>query len=163
MIVVLMGVSGSGKTTVGRTLADQLGWPFADADDFHPDANKAKMHAGIPLTDTDRWPWLEALRHLIDGTRREGENLVLACSALKHEYQHYLQHDAEDIRYVFLEGSEALIAQRLASRHGHFMNPGLLHSQFETLEPPDHSLRVDVAPPPAQIAAEIRQKLNLIA
>lgn len=163
MIVVLMGVSGSGKTTVGRALASQLGWGFADADDYHPEANKAKMHAGIPLTDQDRWPWLEALRHLIDEARRQHRNLVLACSALKHEYQHYLQHDAEDIRYVFLEGSESLIAERLAARHGHFMNPALLHSQFEALQPPEHALRVDVAPPPDQIAAEIRERLSLDA
>ncbi len=161
MIVVLMGVSGSGKTTVGRALANQLGWPFADADDYHPEANKAKMHAGIPLTDADRQPWLEALRTLIDGTYREGKNLVLACSALKHEYQHYLKHDSANIRLVFLEGSEELIARRLAARHGHFMNPALLHSQFETLQPPAHAVRVDVTPPPDEIAREICQKLGL--
>lgn len=161
MIVVLMGVSGSGKTTIGRALAARLNWPFADADAYHPETNKQKMHAGIPLTDADRRPWLEALRHRIDDTRRQGGNLVLGCSALKHEYQHYLRHDAEDIRYVYLEGSEELIAKRLASRRGHFMNPALLHSQFQALEPPEHALRVNIAPAPDVIAEEIERRLNL--
>ena len=146
MILVLMGVSGTGKTTVGKILADRLGWTFVEGDDYHPAANKAKMHAGIPLTDEDRWPWLDALRHRIDEARERGENLVLACSALKHAYQVYLRHDLDLVHYVYLEGSEALIRERLAHRTGHFMNPGLLHSQFETLEPPEQALRVDVGP-----------------
>jgi gluconokinase len=161
MIVVLMGVSGSGKTTVGRELARQLGWGFEDADDYHPEANKAKMHAGIPLDDADRWPWLEALRRVIDEARASGRDLVLACSALKHEYQHYLQHGATDVRYVYLEGSPGLIASRLAGRRGHFMDPSLLTSQFEALEPPEHALRVDVSPAPGEIAREIRERLGL--
>jgi gluconokinase len=162
MVVVLMGVSGSGKTTVGKELADQLGWSFVDADDYHPAANVEKMRRGIPLTDEDRRPWLDALRTRVDGACARGENVVLACSALKHKYQHYLeQDDPACVRYIYLSGSEELIRERLAARKGHFMNPNLLHSQFETLEPPEGALRVDVAPPPEVIAAEIRGKLGL--
>jgi gluconokinase len=142
MIIVLMGVSGSGKTTVGKELARQLGWTFVDADDFHPAANIAKMHRGEPLTDADRWPWLEAIRQRMLLAAHRGENVVLACSALKHAYQE-------------------LIRQRLAGRKGHFMNPNLLHSQFETLEPPENAIEVDIAPPPEEIAANIRCKLGL--
>lgn len=162
MIIVLMGVSGSGKTTVGRVLARQLGWTFVDADDFHPAANVAKMHRGEPLTDEDRRPWLAAIhQRLLEASRRR-ESVVLACSALKHAYQEYLQHEEpEHIYYVFLRGSEEQIRQRLANRKGHFMNPNLLHSQFETLEPPENAMEVDIAPPPDEIAAEIRRKLGL--
>ena len=162
MIVVLMGVSGSGKTTVGKQLAGDLGWPFLDADDFHPPANVEKMRRGVPLDDADRRPWLEALRQRIDAGCDRGENLVLACSALKHAYQAYLERDApECVHYVFLDGSEELIRDRLAGRTGHFMDPDLLRSQFATLEPPADAIRVDIAPPPAEIAAEIRRRLGL--
>jgi gluconokinase len=162
MIIVLMGVSGSGKTTVGQELTRQLGWPFVDADDFHPAANIAKMHRGEPLTDEDRRPWLAAIHQRLLEASHRGENVVLGCSALKHAYQEYLQHEEpERIVYIYLHGSEELIRQRLAGRKGHFMNPNLLHSQFETLEPPDHAIEVDIAPPPAEIAADIRRKLGL--
>jgi gluconokinase len=162
MIVVLMGVSGSGKTTIGKVLAQKLGWTFVDADDYHPAANVEKMHRGIPLDDDDRRPWLQAIQRRIDEARDRGENIVLACSALKHAYQEYLQKEApESIHYVYLNGSEELIRQRLAARKGHFMNPGLLHSQFETLEPPEHAVQVDIAPPPEVIADEIRRKLGV--
>jgi gluconokinase len=162
MIVVLMGVSGSGKSTVGKVLAHDLGWTFIEADDYHPPANVEKMRQGIPLNDADRRPWLQALRHRIDEVIAAGGHAVVACSALKHDYQDYLQqHDPEHIRYVHLRGAEELIRQRLAERKGHFMNPSLLHSQFETLEPPAHALAVDVTPPPEVIAAEIRRKLGL--
>jgi gluconokinase len=162
MIVVLMGVSGSGKTTVGQLLARDLGWTFIDADDYHPAANVEKMRRGIPLDDDDRRPWLQALRRRVDEACDRGEDVVLACSALKHAYQEYLQHHAPRcVRYVYLSGSEELIRRRLAARTGHFMNPGLLHSQFETLEPPDDALRVDITPAPDVIAAEIRRRLDL--
>ena len=162
MIVVLMGVSGSGKTTVGRLLARDLGWTFLDADDYHPAANVEKMRRGVPLNDEDRRPWLEALRRRVDEAWDRGENVVLACSALKHAYQDYLERDVpEAVRYVYLYGSEELIRRRLAARKGHFMNTGLLHSQFETLEPPEDAIRVDVTPAPEVIAAEIRRRLGL--
>jgi gluconokinase len=162
MIVVLMGVTGSGKTTVGRLLARDLGWTFLDADDYHPSANVEKMRRGVPLNDDDRRPWLDALRRRVDEAVARGENVVLACSALKHAYQEYLQHDViGQVRYVHLRGSEALIAARLAARKGHFMNPALLHSQFETLEPPGDALQVDITPSPEIISAAIRHLLGL--
>jgi gluconokinase len=162
VIVVLMGVSGSGKTTVGRLLADKLGWKFLDADAFHPAANVEKMRRGEPLTDEDRRPWLELLRIRIDVACEEGENVVLACSALKHAYQEYLRaHEPDFVRYVYLEGSEELIAKRLAERKGHFMPPTLLHSQFEALEPPENAVRIDVTPPPEVIVERIIEALRL--
>jgi len=161
MILVLMGVSGSGKTTVGKLLAEGLGWTFIDADDFHPQANIEKMRRGIPLTDDDRRPWLAALRSRIEAARANKENVVLACSALKHAYQDYLEHAGADcVHYVYLKGSEAIIRDRLAKRTGHFMNPVLLHSQFETLEPPEHAVTVDVTPPAEEVVAEIRREMT---
>jgi gluconokinase len=162
MIVVLMGVSGSGKTTVGKTLARELGWTFLDADDYHPAANVEKMRRGVPLTDDDRRPWLETLRRLIREARGRGESVVLACSALKHAYQDYLQdHAPEAVRLVHLRGPEELIRRRLASRVGHFMNPALLHSQFETLEPPGHAAPVDVDATPEEVVARVRRELGV--
>jgi gluconokinase len=161
MIVVLMGVSGSGKTTVGKVLASQLGWRFYDADDYHPAVNIEKMRRGIPLTDEDRKPWLQTLAGLIDDARDRGENIVLACSALKHAYQEYLRHHLDLVHYVFLQGSEELIQKRLGARKGHFMDPGLLGSQFEILEPPDDAIRVDVSGTPEEIAGDIRRRLGL--
>ena len=162
MVLVLMGVSGSGKTTVGKLLAGQLGWSYVEADDFHPPANVEKMRAGVPLTDADRRPWLDALRVRVDAACERGENAVLACSALKHAYQEYLERDEPDcVSYVYLHGTEAAIRERLDARKGHFMNPSLLHSQFEALEPPAHALRVEVSAAPDAVVAEIRQKLRL--
>ncbi len=162
MVIVLMGVSGSGKSTVGKELAGRLGWTYVEGDDFHPPANVEKMHAGMPLTDDDRKPWLAALRERMDLGASRGENIVLACSALKHAYQDYLQqHDPAHIHYVYLEGTEEMIRQRLASRAGHFMNPNLLHSQFEALEPPTHAVRIPIWETPEEAAEEIRQKLGV--
>lgn len=162
MIVVLMGVSGSGKSTVGKLLAEQLGWNFVEGDEFHPAANVEKMRGGAPLTDEDRRPWLAALRDRINAAVESNENVVLACSALKHAYQDYLERDEPgQVHYVYLHGSEELLRQRLAARTGHFMNPNLLHSQFEALEPPDHAVRVEVTAPPEVIAAQIRERLGL--
>lgn len=162
MVIVLMGVSGSGKTTIGKALALQLHWSFVDADDFHSAANVAKLHAGIPLTDEDRKPWLAALRKRVSDACASGENIVLACSALKHAYQEYLEgHKPGCVRYVYLQGSEELIRQRLANRTGHFMNPNLLHSQFQILEPPAEAILIDVAPPVDEIVREIRKRLAI--
>jgi len=162
MVLVLMGVSGTGKTTVGKILATDLGWDFVEGDDFHPARNVAKMKAGIPLGDEDRRPWLQALRQRVEEACRQGENVVLACSALKREYRQYLQrHDLACVYYVFLHGSEELISRRLAKRKGHFMDPNLLQSQFEALEVPEGTLQVEITPPPEVIAAEIRRKLGL--
>jgi gluconokinase len=162
MVIVLMGVSGSGKTTIGKILADQLGWTFVEADDYHPAANIEKMRRGTPLNDDDRRPWLDALRHRVDETCARGQNVVLACSALKHAYQDYLERDDPScVHYVYLKGSEDLIRNRLKERKGHFMNPTLLHSQMETLEPPADAIQVDVSPAPAEIAENIRRKLGL--
>jgi gluconokinase len=161
MTVVLMGVTGSGKTTVGKVLATELGWRFYDADDYHPPKNIEKMRRGIPLTDEDRKPWLQTLAGLIDSARDRGENIVLAWSALKHAYQEYLRHHLDVVRYVCLCGPLEVIQKRLASRTGHFMNPALLPSQFEVLEPPEDAIRVDVTGTPDEIAGEIRRRLGL--
>jgi gluconokinase len=134
--LVIMGVSGSGKSTIAEALAKRLDWRFADGDKFHPASNVAKMSAGQPLTDEDRWPWLQAIADEIDRLCGKGQPVVVACSALKRAYRKVLVHGRDDVRIVFLDGTEALIASRLAARRGHFMPPGLLASQFRTLEPP---------------------------
>jgi gluconokinase len=160
--IVLMGVTGTGKSTVGRLLAGQLHWTFVEGDEFHPKANVEKMRQGTPLNDDDREPWLEAVRKRLEQARQRGENVVLACSALKHSYQHYLADFApEDIRFVYLFGSPEVIQQRLANRKAHFMNPALLASQFEALEPPEDAIRVEINQPPTAIVAEIRTKLGI--
>ncbi|HEY1189915.1 MAG TPA: gluconokinase [Gemmata sp.] len=162
MVIVLMGVSGSGKTTVGEKLAAELGWRFVEGDDYHPPANVEKMAGGTPLTDADRGPWLTALRRRIGTACAGDENLVVACSALKDEYREYLERDDPAcVRYVYLHGSEELIRERLEARNGHFMDPGLLHSQFAALEPPEGEVVTDAAPPPTVIAADIRRQLGL--
>ena len=162
MVLVLMGVSGSGKTTVGKLLAAQLGWGYVEGDDFHPAANVEKMRAGTPLTDADRRPWLDTLRRKVDELCEGGIDAVLACSALKHAYQDYLDRDEPGcVRYVYLHGTEEEIRDRLAARKGHFMNPALLHSQFEALEPPEDALRVEVSATPDAAVAEIRRGIGL--
>ena len=160
MVIILMGVSGSGKTTVGRLLAAELCWDYYDADDFHPEANVEKMRSGVPLSDDDRKPWLESLRTLILGCLERNESAVLACSALKENYREYLlAHD--QVGLVYLKGDYALIKNRLDRRCDHYMNPGLLGSQFETLEEPAKALQVDVASSPAEIVKAIRSGLGV--
>ncbi len=153
MIVVMMGVCGCGKTTIGRGVAEALGWSFLDADDFHPPANVAKMASGIPLTDEDRWPWLDRLRDELAAVNRRGEHAVLACSALKRAYRARLAA-AGDVRFVYLKGDRETIAGRLGSREGHYMPASLLDSQLAALEEPDDALVVNAALPIAtQVAA----------
>jgi len=161
MVVLLMGVAGSGKTTIGRILAAALGWGFRDADEFHPPANVAKMGAGLPLDDRDRGPWLAAIRAHIEEKLARDENAVVTCSALKESYRRAVVVDGLQVKLVHLTGDPALIAQRLNARRGHFMKPAMLQSQFEALEAPHGALVVDVAPPPEVIVAQIRAALSL--
>ena len=156
-----MGVAGSGKTTVGRALATQLGWTFRDADEFHPPANVDKMGHGIPLTDRDRQPWLAAIRAYIDETLLRGDSAVVTCSALKERYRQIIVPDPARVRLVYLAGSVALIAERMRAREGHFMKPEMLASQFADLEPPPDALTVDIAQAPEVIVAQIRHGLAL--
>ena len=161
MVIVLMGVTGSGKTTVGGELAADLGWAFFDGDAFHPPANVQKMSHGIPLTDADRKPWLEAIRARIDALRADGRNAVIGCSALKASYRDVLANGAPEVRFVYLHGDAPLLAERLRHRIGHFMDPALLASQLATLEEPPGAVRVETAlPVPAQVR-RIREALGL--
>jgi gluconokinase len=137
--MVVMGVSGSGKSTIADRLAERLAWNYEDGDRFHPASNVAKMSAGHPLTDEDRWPWLTAIAGEIDRVCAAGEHAVIACSALKRTYRDILVHGRNDVRIIYLKGTQDLIASRLARRKGHFMPPDLLASQFKTLEPPGES------------------------
>jgi len=158
MIVIVAGVSGSGKTTVGALLAGRLGWMFADADDFHPAANVAKMRAGIPLTDEDRWPWLRALAAWMDERIAHGGSAVLACSALKRSYRDMLLGGRPEARMVFLATDSEVLTRRLAARVGHFFPEQLLRSQLEALEPPgpdERVIRVAPADNPADEVAAI--------
>lgn len=160
MVILLMGVTAAGKTTVARTLAQALDWRFADADDYHSPANVAKMRAGIPLTDEDRAPWLQSLHTAIGGWLAAGENVVLACSALKASYRDILLVTPE-VKLVYLKATPELIAARLAARQGHYMNPTLLRSQFQALEEPAQALTIDAGLSTEQIVAEIRGALRL--
>ncbi|WP_437782560.1 gluconokinase [Sorangium sp. So ce1097] len=161
MIVIVMGVSGAGKTTVGQRLARDLSWEFVDADDLHPAANVEKMRAGKPLDDRDRAPWLAALSACIRRFLDEGRDAVIACSALKAAYRAQLLVDPARMRLVHLTGDPALIAARLATRAGHFMPAGLLATQLAALEPPEDALRVDIGGAPDEIAADVRRALGL--
>jgi gluconokinase len=157
-VLIVMGVSGSGKTTIGTKLAARLGWPYLDGDDFHPQSNIDKMHAGHPLTDDDRWPWLRAIAERIDELRAAGQHAVITCSALKRAYRDVLIGGRADVRLVYLDGDKELIKQRLANRHGHFMPPALLDSQFKALEVPssdEHPISVSIAPKPDEIVGAI--------
>lgn len=160
MIVIVMGVVGAGKTTIGKLLASELGWQFADADDFHPGSNVEKISHGIPLTDEDREPWLDRLRGVILNWIAAGQSTVLACSALKRGYRAKLQ-SAREVQFVFLKGSAALIAKRLQTRHGHFAGEAILASQLADLEEPENAVTVDISGTPQQIVNQIRKGLGL--
>jgi gluconokinase len=163
VIVIIFGVSGAGKTTIGKLLAEQLGWRFYEADDFHPRANIEKMHGGRPLTDEDRWPWLERLREQITYSLTAKENGVLACSALKRGYRERLRV-SDDVKFVFLRGDYPLIENQLRPRRGHFMNPELLKSQFADLEEPELDedvLTIELEGTPQELVEEIKTKLRL--
>jgi gluconokinase len=163
-IILLMGVSGCGKTTVGKLLADQLGWPFYDGDDFQPKDNVAKMAQGMPLNDRDRRPWLLALHNLLAGLVARRGRAVLACSALKQDYRDLLVNGLQGIRLVYLKGEFPVLEDRLKRRQGHFFKAGLLGSQFEILEEPtgeEEALTLLVDTPPESIVAGIRKGLGL--
>jgi gluconokinase len=161
MVIVLMGVAGSGKTSVGEALARRLGWPFHDADDFHSAPNREKMRRGIPLDDDDRRPWLEAVRASIVQSVSASKNAIYACSALKRAYRQLLAADTEEVKFVYLKGSPELIAQRLADRRGHFFDPALLQTQFNDLEEPHGALQIDISSPPETIADSIMACIGL--
>ena len=160
MVVVVMGVTGSGKTTIGSLLAKRLSWDFADADDYHSAANKEKIRHGIALTDADREPWLATLREQISRWIVAKKNVVLACSALKRSYRQQLLAGTE-VKFVYLKGTYDLIAERLAHRKGHFADEHILASQFATLEEPSDAIMVDIHPSPEKIVAEICERLGL--
>ncbi len=161
MIIIVMGVSGSGKTTIGKLLADSLKWEFSDADVFHSPENVEKMQRGIPLSEADRIPWLQDLQTAIKHWLQENKNVVLACSALKDSYRQFLLLDSVCIKLVYLKGSYELIQTRLQERSNHYMNEKLLGSQFNTLEEPLDTLCIDVAQPPQIIVQNIRAALEI--
>lgn len=159
MILVVMGVTGSGKTTVGRMLADRLAWVYLEADDFHSAANKEKMHRGVPLTEEDRVPWLDAMHAELVKHDEQGKNVVLACSALRQEYRDRLRVGLET-RFIYLRGSRELIANRLRLRKHHFAGESILDDQFAVLEEPRDALVVDIGKEPEAIVEEILQKIG---
>ena len=164
-VLVVMGVSGSGKTTIAALLAGRLRWDFEDGDDFHPPANVEKMHGGTPLTDEDRWPWLRAIAAWIDAIRESGQHGIVACSALRRAYRDILVGERADVRLVYLNGSRDLIARRQAARHNHFMPASLVDSQFATLEEPgpdEHPIVASIEPRPAQVVDSIVAQLALL-
>ena len=161
MLLLVMGVAGVGKTTVGTALAHQLGWTFLDADDDQPPENVDRMRAGIALTDADRAPWLAAVRARVRLHLERGENVVLACSALKQEYRDYLTRVADRSTVVMLAAPEPLVRSRLRARRAHYMSADLLHSQYDALEPPADALVVNAAAPVADVVATIRARLGV--
>jgi gluconokinase len=160
MIIVVMGVSGSGKTTIGELLAESLNWDFQDADSFHSSININKMRQGIPLNDADRIPWLETLQIAIQGWLLDKKNVVLACSGLKAKYREYLLVDKELVKFVYLQGSFDVISQRLSQRQNHFMSGQLLQSQFDALEEPVDAIKVDISGSTAEIVEQILKQFR---
>ena len=160
MIVLVMGVSGSGKTTIGEALARELGWKYLDADDYHPVANVVKMRAGVPLEDSDRWPWLEKIHEELVRLTAAGKNVVLACSALKESYRKQLSAGL-DLRIVYLRGSYEVMRCHIERRHGHFAGASILAGQFADLEEPKDALVLDVTATPGEIADQVIHQLNL--
>lgn len=161
MIVIVMGVTGVGKTTVGQLLAERTGWPYYDADDFHSPASVEKMRAGTPLTDDDRWPWLDRLNEVLHAAESQAASAILACSALKERYRDRLERGLHGVRWVYLKGSAELIGSRLQVRKGHYMNPALLQSQFDALEPPHGALTIEVNDEPAALVQRVLSGLGL--
>ncbi len=160
MIVIFMGVSGSGKTTIGKSLAESLGWTFFDGDDFHPTANVSKMAKGIPLSDNDRQPWFNALRKQIKKLISKDVSAVITCSALKRVYREYLQDDNEAVRFVYLKGDYELIRERMEGRSSHFMKADLLLSQFAALQEPEGVITVNISRDPEEIVKSIIAELR---
>lgn len=160
LFIIVMGVSGCGKTTIGEALAAQLGWRFYDGDHYHPPANIAKMASGIPLNDADRAGWLDALAAILREGLAKGESGVMACSALKEKYRRVLRVDAERVKFVYLKGSYELILERMQSRDAHYMKPEMLRSQFEALEEPQGVLTEDVSRPPGEIVRDILEAIQ---
>jgi gluconokinase len=163
MIVVIMGVSGSGKTTVGRLLAQRLDWPYYEGDEFHSPGNIEKMAEGIALTDEDRFPWLASIKTVIDQSIINGSDAVVACSALRREYRSYLAASINGIRFVYLKGTLSVIRDRMKCREGHYMKSGMLESQFASLEEPDDAIVVDVKESPEDIVARIEREVGVRA
>ncbi len=161
MVIIVMGVAGSGKTTVGEQLAERLGWPYHEGDTYHPEANVAKMSQGHGLTDEDRGPWLQALREMIEEEDREGRSAVLACSALKRAYRRRLRPEDVDVRFVYLKAARPLLHERLFARKGHYAGADLLESQFAALEEPDDALTLSAELPPGTLVDRIIEGLGL--
>lgn len=163
MVIIIMGVSGVGKSTVGQQLADAMSWEFADADSFHSQKNIDKMSAGIPLTDEDRLPWLKAIQDAIQNWLQNGKNAILACSALKAGYRQALYCNQDEVKLVYLKGSFELIYQRMQARQDHFMQENLLKSQFDALEEPtpEEAIYINVKEPPEAVVAQIKSLLQL--
>lgn len=162
-VIVVMGVAGSGKSTIAAELARRLGWRFAEGDSFHPAANVEKMREGVPLTDVDRWPWLDAIAAWVRQTRASGARCVVACSALKRAYRERIADGRADVRFVYLKGTYDLVSTRMASRTGHYMPLALLRSQYETLEEPgsdENPLVIPIERPPEELATRILEALE---
>jgi gluconokinase len=159
-VVVVTGPSGAGKSTIGKQLADALGWTFIEGDDLHPAANVDKMRSGIPLSDKDRAPWLDALHERISQQLAAGEPAVIACSALKRAYRQQLRVDPQSVHFVHLAADYRLLRERIRKRKGHFMKAGMLKSQLATLEPPERALTIDASRPVAEIVSELREQFQ---